>query len=125
MRTARACIALVVLLNALAVSAPLPQARLDDVLARIRAAVAEGRAPSMAVAVGRGGRVVVAEAFGFADKAKRVTACPELSAMAGKGHKARFNSISNLPATAVSKVSLFGERAWGREAPTWSRSGRF
>lgn len=78
MRTARACVALVVVFSALALSAPPPQARFDDVLARIRAAVADGRAPSMAVAVGRRGDVVVAEAFGFADKAKKVPASPSI-----------------------------------------------
>jgi CubicO group peptidase (beta-lactamase class C family) len=48
----------------------------DPIRARIRAELAGGRIPSIAIAVARGDRVVWEEAFGWADREKRTAATP-------------------------------------------------
>jgi CubicO group peptidase (beta-lactamase class C family) len=59
---------------ALAATTTAQQRSLDDVRARILTALASGRAPSLAVAVARDGRIIWSDGFGFADKARRTPA---------------------------------------------------
>ena len=58
----------------LAGQAPVALRAPADVRAKIEAVITAGRAPSIAVAVARDGRVVWSDAFGVADKAQRTPA---------------------------------------------------
>ena len=50
---------------------------LEPLRARIRALVDSGKIPSLVFAVGRDGRIVASEAFGWADRDRRIAATPQ------------------------------------------------
>jgi CubicO group peptidase (beta-lactamase class C family) len=70
----RCSLCLAVLLASGTLPQPPLQRALDEVGARMKAAVDSGKTPSVVAAVGRDGRIVWAAAFGEADKAGRVPA---------------------------------------------------
>lgn len=76
----RTCLALlggsVIAARAVAQAPALPPAPWDDVRAQMHGFVRDAAAPSVSVAVAMQGRIVFAEAAGFADRARRIVATP-------------------------------------------------
>lgn len=85
-----------------------PQLNIEAFRTKIRKTLADGAAPSLAVAVARNGEIVWSEAFGFADREARVPATAETP-----------YSIASLtkPFTATALMILEERRRLGLDEP--------
>lgn len=108
----RTCLALlggsVIAARAAAQAPALPTATWDEVRAQMRGFVRDGGAPSVSVAVAKHGRIVFAEAAGFADRRRRIAAMPATAYSVA--------SVSK-PVTATAVMRLVERGAIALDAP--------